>query len=79
MNAVCDTITYSLTTQQSMALLNEKDIPFELIEVCVVIYVSYSNTFMHLCYNVFIPHDSCVCTLHCHGNSNYELGIISFS
>ena len=30
LNAVCDTITYSLTTQQSMGLINE-DIPFELI------------------------------------------------
>ena len=34
LNAVCDTANYSLTTQQSMALLNEKEIPFELIVVC---------------------------------------------
>lgn len=34
LNAVCDTVTYSLTTQQSMALINEKEIPFDLIEVC---------------------------------------------
>jgi len=34
MNAVCDTANYSLTTQQSMALLDEKEIPFEFIVVC---------------------------------------------
>ena len=53
---MCDTLSYSLTTQQSMALLSEKDIPFELIEVCS--YVSYPNTFMHQCSDVLT--NSCV-------------------
>ncbi|XP_065917877.1 ATP-dependent RNA helicase A protein-like isoform X2 [Dysidea avara] len=31
LNTVCDTTSYSLTTQQAMAQLSEKDMPFELI------------------------------------------------
>ena len=34
LNIVCDTAMYSLSTQHAMAQLNEKEIPFELIEVC---------------------------------------------
>lgn len=39
LNLMCDTSRYSLTTQHALSQLNEKEIPFELIEVWEPFYV----------------------------------------